>query len=257
VGRFTDEVSRTRAALDAANARSAEVAEEVDGLRAVAAASVDEVRALGEQLMDALADNRQLAAALGDLRAGADPLDSQLDGAAAPADATAAGLDGAADGDTALLTRLGTGDEAAEPGAGPAVARLEADEDAPAGGDAASGQRRQGAMTRIDGSAFASGSAELRPEAAPSLAVAAAFIRSQPPGRVRVTGYTDAVGDDSSNLDLSLRRAEIVREYLIRNFKLTPATVTAEGKGESEPVASNNTETGRRSNRRVEIRIEP
>jgi outer membrane protein OmpA-like peptidoglycan-associated protein len=112
-------------------------------------------------------------------------------------------------------------------------------------------------MTRIDGSAFASGSAELRPEAASSLAIAAAFIRSQPPGRVRVTGYTDAVGDDSSNLDLSLRRAEIMRAYLVRHHGVAPERLVAGGMGESEPVASNNTETGRRSNRRVELYLEP
>ena len=58
--RLTDEVNRTRAAREAADARSAEIAKEVDGLRAVAAASVDEVRSLGEQLMGALADNRHL-----------------------------------------------------------------------------------------------------------------------------------------------------------------------------------------------------
>jgi chemotaxis protein MotB len=253
--RLTDEVNRTRAALDAANARSAEIAKEADGLRAVATASVDEVRSLGEQLMDALADNRQLAAALGDLRAGTDLLDSQLDGAVTPAGATVAGLNGSADGE-ALLAQRGTGDEA-EPGAGPEIARLEADEDVPAAGESASGQRRQTAMTQIDGSAFASGRAKLRPEAASSLATVAEFIRSQPPGQVRIIGFTDSVGDDSSNLDLSMRRAEAVREYLVRNHDMTLERLIAGGMGEAEPVASNDTETGRRSNRRVQIYIEP
>jgi outer membrane protein OmpA-like peptidoglycan-associated protein len=237
--RLTDEVGRTRAALDAANARSDQIAEEADGLRVVAAASVDEVRSLGEQLMDALADNRQLAAALGDLRAGTDLLGSQLDQVASPADAPVAGPDGAV-----------------APGAGPAVARLGAGEGVPAA-EPADGGRRQPAMTRVDGSAFASGSAELRPEAAPSLAIAAAFIRSQPPGRVRVVGFTDAVGDDSSNLDLSLRRAEAVRAYLVRHHGVAPKRLVAGGMGEAEPVAGNDTEAGRRANRRVEVYPEP
>jgi outer membrane protein OmpA-like peptidoglycan-associated protein len=136
------------------------------------------------------------------------------------------------------------------------VARLETDDDVPAA-EPASGKRRQAAMTQIDGSAFASGSAELRPEAASSLATVAAFIRSQPPGQVRIIGFTDSVGDDSSNLDLSVRRAEAVREYLVRNHGVTPERLVAGGMGEAEPVASNDTETGRRSNRRVEIYIEP
>ena len=209
--RLTDEVNRTRAAREAADARSAEIAKEVDGLRAVAAASVDEVRSLGEQLMGALADNRQLAAALGDLRAGTDLLNSQFDGTATPTNAIVAGSDGAADGDVPLA-RVSTGDEA-EPGAGPVVARLETDDEVHAA-EPVNEKQRQPAMMQIDGSAFASGSADLRREAAPSLAKVAAFIRSQPAGRVRVIGFTDSVGDDSSNLDLSVRRAEAVRAYL-------------------------------------------
>jgi outer membrane protein OmpA-like peptidoglycan-associated protein/predicted nucleic acid-binding Zn-ribbon protein len=255
--RLTDEVGRTRAALDAANARGAEIAKEVDGLRAVAAASVDEVGSLGEQLMGALADNRQLAAALGDLRAGTDLLGRQLDGPATPANATVSGVtDGAAGGNAASPARAGTGDEA-QLGARPVVARLETDEDASAA-EPIDGKRRKVAMTRIDGSVFGSGSADLRPEAAPSLAIAAAFLRSQPAaGRVRIVGFTDSVGEDSSNLELSVRRAEAVRDYLVRTHGLTPERLIAGGMGEAEPVAGNDTEAGRRSNRRVEIYIEP
>jgi chemotaxis protein MotB len=54
-----------------------------------------------------------------------------------------------------------------------------------------------------------------------------------------------------------MRRAEAVREYLVRNHDMTPERLIAGGMGEAEPVASNDTEIGRRSNRRVEIYIEP
>ena len=88
--------------------------------------------------------------------------------------------------------------------------------------------------------------------------IAAAFLRSQPAAdRVRIVGFTDSVGEDSSNLELSVRRAEAVRDYLVRNHGLLPERLLAGGMGEAEPVASNDTEAGRRSNRRVEIYIEP
>ena len=253
--RLGDEVNRTRAALAAAGARSTEIEKEVAGLREVAASSVDEARSLGEQLMAALADNRQLAAALSDLRAGKDLLTTELEDlqpvtpvSAAPV-AAAAGI-----GD---LPRLATGDTGPQPAAGGTVlARLETGNDAlpDLGGTP---KRRQAAVTQIDGNAFAAGSAKLRPEAGPSLAIVAAFIRSQPPGQVRVVAYTDSSGDAAENLQLSTRRAQAVRDYLVRDVELPAERVVAEGKGEADPVASNATADGRRANRRVEVRIEP
>ena len=155
------------------------------------------------------------------------------------------------------LPRLATGDTGPQPAAGGTVlARLETGNDAlpDLGGTP---KRQQSAVTQIDGNAFAAGSAELRPEAAPSLAIVAAFIRSQPPGQVRVVAYTDSSGDAAENLQLSTRRAQAVRDYLVRDVELPAERVVAEGKGEADPVASNATADGRRANRRVEVRIEP
>ncbi|HST84688.1 MAG TPA: OmpA family protein [Kineosporiaceae bacterium] len=71
--------------------------------------------------------------------------------------------------------------------------------------------------------------------------------------RVMVTGYTDDVGGNSYNLALSTRRAGAVRAELVKALGSTVA-VTAVGRGEADPVATNDTKRGRQANRRVEIR---
>ncbi|HEX2682687.1 MAG TPA: OmpA family protein, partial [Ferruginibacter sp.] len=65
-------------------------------------------------------------------------------------------------------------------------------------------------------------------------------------------GHTDNVGSDNLNQPLSEQRAKAARDYLIRKG-LTENRVEAKGYGSSKPVADNNTEEGKRKNRRVEI----
>jgi outer membrane protein OmpA-like peptidoglycan-associated protein len=113
------------------------------------------------------------------------------------------------------------------------------------------------ATTRLDGSAFAAGTAELRPEAAPMLAAIADFIRAQGAREVRVVGHTDANGDPEVNRLLSIRRAEKVRDQLVARFGFEAARIASEGRGEDEPLESNDTAAGRRANRRVEIFVRP
>jgi OOP family OmpA-OmpF porin len=72
---------------------------------------------------------------------------------------------------------------------------------------------------------------------------------------VIVEGHTDSVGSDAYNKKLSLRRADAVRQYLVKHG-IPADRITAEGFGESSPVASNDTEDGRAQNRRVELRVE-
>lgn len=69
---------------------------------------------------------------------------------------------------------------------------------------------------------------------------------------VEVVGHTDDVGDDSYNMTLSEQRAESVRDYLVSKG-LDANKVGTVGKGESQPIASNNTDEGRAENRRVEV----
>jgi outer membrane protein OmpA-like peptidoglycan-associated protein len=71
---------------------------------------------------------------------------------------------------------------------------------------------------------------------------------------IKVVGHTDSVGSDAYNQGLSERRASSVAEYLLSQH-VAPNKVTSEGKGESEPVADNETDAGRAKNRRVELHI--
>ncbi|MOA44531.1 Outer membrane porin F precursor [compost metagenome] len=71
---------------------------------------------------------------------------------------------------------------------------------------------------------------------------------------VKVIGHTDSQGSDAYNQALSERRASSVAEYLISQG-LAPSKVTSQGRGESEPIADNETDAGRAQNRRVELHL--
>ncbi|MCP1420705.1 MULTISPECIES: OmpA family protein [Pseudomonas] len=71
---------------------------------------------------------------------------------------------------------------------------------------------------------------------------------------IKIVGHTDSVGSDAYNQALSERRASSVAEYLISQG-VAPNKVTSEGRGESQPIADNETDEGRAKNRRVELHI--
>lgn len=71
---------------------------------------------------------------------------------------------------------------------------------------------------------------------------------------IMIVGHTDNTGTADHNMELSVRRAEAVRSYLV-DYGVSGSRLTTQGKGENEPIADNNTETGRAQNRRVEIVI--
>jgi outer membrane protein OmpA-like peptidoglycan-associated protein len=79
-------------------------------------------------------------------------------------------------------------------------------------------------------------------------------MKKYPNVKVDIQGHTDNVGDASYNLDLSLRRAESVKTYLVSKG-ISAARITTRGYGESKPVASNDTAEGRAQNRRIEFVI--
>ncbi|MBM3316524.1 MAG: OmpA family protein [Candidatus Eisenbacteria bacterium] len=88
----------------------------------------------------------------------------------------------------------------------------------------------------------------------PLLDQIADVLKRQPETRVTIVGHTDSRGSDEYNQRLSLRRAEAIRDYLVR--KGVPAEqMMVDGKGESEPVASNETDEGRARNRRIEFKV--
>lgn len=73
--------------------------------------------------------------------------------------------------------------------------------------------------------------------------------------RIEIQGHTDSVGNDSSNLNLSQRRAESVMKYLVMKGKVDPNRLEAKGYGETKPMTTNETDVGRADNRRVEFVI--
>ena len=120
------------------------------------------------------------------------------------------------------------------------------------GSSAAKGAGSAAAGTAQGTVLFASDSAALDAGARQVLAAAAARIKAQHPSKVTVTGYTDVVGGQPSNIGLSLQRAEAVASVLRTELGSTPP-VTAAAKGQADPVASNSTEGGRQQNRRASI----
>jgi outer membrane protein OmpA-like peptidoglycan-associated protein len=94
--------------------------------------------------------------------------------------------------------------------------------------------------------------AEIRPDAAQALAHTAVVIRSYG-GPVRLVGHTDADGSDAHNLDLSVRRAASVRDWLVAKESLDAARFATEGLGETAPRAPNDTPANKQLNRRVEV----
>jgi len=71
--------------------------------------------------------------------------------------------------------------------------------------------------------------------------------------RVSIEGHTDADGSDESNSDLSKRRADAVRTYLINEFKIAADRLESKGWGESKPIDANTSAEGKANNRRVEL----
>jgi outer membrane protein OmpA-like peptidoglycan-associated protein len=104
--------------------------------------------------------------------------------------------------------------------------------------------------------AFDSGKATIRTPFSPTLKAIGQVLKKYDKTVVDVYGYTDAQGSDAANKDISQRRAVSVAAGLAaagvdqRRFFIL-------GKGEADPIASNDTEVGRAQNRRVEIRISP
>jgi outer membrane protein OmpA-like peptidoglycan-associated protein len=72
---------------------------------------------------------------------------------------------------------------------------------------------------------------------------------------VEIAGHTDSIGSDQLNQVLSERRARSVKHYLGQHFALPDERLIAKGYGESQPRASNETESGRRQNRRIEVAL--
>jgi outer membrane protein OmpA-like peptidoglycan-associated protein len=94
----------------------------------------------------------------------------------------------------------------------------------------------------------------IRPESAENLRNLASSLRKYPNTDLLIVGYTDALGTTEYNQDLSQRRASSASGFL-HSQGVASTRMHASGKGESESLASNETEAGRQMNRRIEVAI--
>jgi outer membrane protein OmpA-like peptidoglycan-associated protein len=99
---------------------------------------------------------------------------------------------------------------------------------------------------------FSTNSSELRVESFNELDKLKKLLEDNPELKIRINGHTDDQGEESDNLFLSERRAEAVKQYLVKNG-VSLGRIEAKGFGESLPIAPNNTEDGRQLNRRTEF----
>lgn len=101
---------------------------------------------------------------------------------------------------------------------------------------------------------FASGSDKIENSSANILNQIGEAMQSAPSAQFLIIGHTDSDGDDSANQTLSTNRANSVKAYLVKNFGIDGNKLMCVGKGESEPVANNNSAAGKAQNRRVEFK---
>jgi outer membrane protein OmpA-like peptidoglycan-associated protein len=109
-------------------------------------------------------------------------------------------------------------------------------------------------VTLNGGILFDTGKTALKPGAKSTLSKIAKQLQTDPSLKIAVEGHTDNVGSTATNQSLSEKRANAVRDYLV-SAGISGDHITADGKGEESPIATNKTAAGRQQNRRVELVI--
>ena len=110
----------------------------------------------------------------------------------------------------------------------------------------------RGLLVRMSDVQFPSGRFQLTNDAKMALAKMAGVLLAYPGVKLEVDGYTDSTGNDEVNQELSDKRAEAVRTFLVAQG-VPPDSITAQGFGAADPIASNTSAAGRRLNRRVDM----
>jgi outer membrane protein OmpA-like peptidoglycan-associated protein len=110
------------------------------------------------------------------------------------------------------------------------------------------------AVSFPSGILFPFNSTDILPDGKQNLQTLASSLDKYPNSDILIVGHTDSVGTDAYNMDLSQRRAQAASAYL-QSLGVPASRLQTAGRGESEPIASNDTEEGRQRNRRVEIAI--
>lgn len=117
-------------------------------------------------------------------------------------------------------------------------------------------QEERGTVLTLAGNVvFASGQSTLRPDALSKLGKVAGALKDLGGKTLLVEGHTDSVGSDALNDKLSLKRAEAVKTFLVKQG-INSEEVKATGLGKSRPISDNETPKGRAANRRVEIVVQ-
>jgi len=114
---------------------------------------------------------------------------------------------------------------------------------------------KEAMLTRTIRVHFETGSDTLSENAKIVLDEAARLAQTFGKARLRIEGHTDHVGDETQNERLSEQRAKAVADYLVREHGFPREKFVVAGKGEADPIASNDTEDGRAKNRRTEFKI--
>lgn len=112
-------------------------------------------------------------------------------------------------------------------------------------------------ILRLVGLGFDSGKSNLRRESFDLLAKVEKAIDVFPRSELIVEGHTDSYGGDESNQRLSQDRADSIQQYMINAMRIPSYRLIAIGYGETNPVANNETESGRAKNRRIDVVIKP
>jgi outer membrane protein OmpA-like peptidoglycan-associated protein len=99
---------------------------------------------------------------------------------------------------------------------------------------------------------FETGSTQLTPESVPTVESLVVILKAYPAVAVRLEGHTDNTGDAAANKKLSLDRAIVVKEIMIKGG-IADGRVGTDGYGEEKPIASNDSADGRAKNRRTEL----
>ena len=102
---------------------------------------------------------------------------------------------------------------------------------------------------------FDTDKAVVKPVYYPEIEKVAEYLKEHPDVKIEIQGHTDSTGSAKYNLRLSQRRAEAVKEILVKKYGISPDRIIAKGYGEAMPIAPNNTPEGRAKNRRVIVKI--
>lgn len=104
-----------------------------------------------------------------------------------------------------------------------------------------------------NGILFGSGSAVIQPQSYGIIRQISQVLQQDKSMKLKIIGHTDSDGGDGDNITLSRKRAQAVKTALEQTYSISGNRLTADGKGESEPVAENNSPDGKAKNRRVEF----